>query len=73
MGGVSFVFLMYAVFLKELMKHWTYHWLKQIKDIRSVELYRFFKQIFKHLLGALSAGSDYEPVAVLHTRYSAHV
>lgn len=64
------MFLMYAVFLKELMKHWTYHWLKQIRGIRSVELYCFFKQI---LLGALSAGSDYEPVAVLHTRYSAHV
>lgn len=27
------------------MKHWTYHWLKQIRVIRSVELYRFFKQI----------------------------
>lgn len=65
---MKLILFLNMVFLKELMKHWTYLWFEHKRGIKSLE-FIIFKWMFLDAL-FLSAGSDYEFVAILHLKYS---
>lgn len=66
---MKLILFLNLVFLKELMKHWTYLWFGHKRGIKSFGVYHFLNE-YSWMHYFLSAGSDYEFVAILHLKYS---